>query len=244
MDGNESQSSSKGNGIFNTEAEHLEKYVVPGAVAVGFLFILPRYLLIGRGFSGVDLGAAIIAVLVIGHVIESLKVYQWGSKVRVNFKTFNTKVGGFLSAYRIEQQNAIDKARALLFAKLNPSEMSGFTWNLVRWQKMTVCAVLLWLSAIEWFLFAALAILEWKKLNPFDATFKISVLKDGVSVWWSVVIEIILAFVIILAGRYIYEYGCDRQERNNNILFELYQKYRKDIIAQLKVSATYKEGGA
>ena len=154
MDANASQSSPKGNGIYNTEPYHLEKYVVPGAVAVGFLFIFPWYILGGKGFGGIDLGAAIIAVLVVGHVIESLKVYQWGPKVRVNFKTFNAKVEGLLLADGIEQ-NAVDRAKALLFAKLDTSEISGFAWNLVRWQKMTVVAVLLCLSAIEWLLFAA-----------------------------------------------------------------------------------------
>ena len=88
----------KSDGIYNTEPYHLEKYVVPGAVAVALLLILPRYLLSGGALTGVDLGSAIIAVLVIGHVIESMKLYQWGRKVRENFKAFNAKVEGLLSA--------------------------------------------------------------------------------------------------------------------------------------------------
>lgn len=181
MDASGLEAPSKSNGIYNTEPYHLEKYVVPGAVAVGFLFIFPRYLLGGKGFDGVDLGAAITAVLVVGHVVESLKVYQWGAKVRVNFETFNAKVKGSLLEDGIEQK-AVDQAKALLFAKLNPSEISCFAWNLVRWQKMTVSAVLLWVSAFEWLLFAVLAILERKELNPFAATFQLAVLKDGAPV--------------------------------------------------------------
>ena len=37
--------------IFDTEPYHLEKYVVPGAVAVALLFLLPWYLLGGNGPS-------------------------------------------------------------------------------------------------------------------------------------------------------------------------------------------------
>jgi len=106
MDANRLQAPSKSNGIYNTESYHLEKYVVPGAVAVGFLFIFPWYLLGGKGFGGIDLGAAVTAVLVVGHVVESLKVYQWGAKVRVNFKTFNAKVEGLLLADGVKQ-NAV-----------------------------------------------------------------------------------------------------------------------------------------
>lgn len=235
MNANGLQSFPKDNGIYNTEPYHLEKYVVPGTVAVGFLFIFPWYLLGGKGLGGIDLGAAIIAVLVVGHVIESLKVYQWGPTVRVNFKTFNAKVEGLLLADGIEH-NAVDRAKALLFTKLNPSEISGFAWNLVRWQKMTVFAVLLWLIAFEWLLFAVLAILEGKKLNPFAATFQLAVLKDGAPVWWSVMTHVVLAVIVVLTGWYIYKYGRDRQIRNNNFFFELFQKYREQIVSQLKVS--------
>jgi hypothetical protein len=227
----------KGNGIYNTEPYHLEKYVIPGAVAVGFLFIFPWYLLGGEGFGGIDLGAAIIAVLVVGHVIESLKVYQWGSQVRVNFNMFNAKIEGLLLANELER-DAVNRAKALLFVKLNPSEISGFAWNLVRWQKMTVFAVLLWISTFEWLLFAAMAILEEYQVNPFAATFKLAILKNEITVWSSVVSEVTLAIVIFLTSLGIYKYGLDRQIRNNNFFFELFQKYRDSIVTQLKSSTS------
>ena len=84
----------------------------------------------------------------------------------------------------------------------------------------------------------SLAILEREKLNPFAATFQLAVLKDGAPVWWLVVSEVILAAAVVLTGRYIYKYGRDRQIRNNNFFFELFQKYRGVIVAQLKVSVS------
>jgi len=232
MNANELQLHRKGDGIYNTEPYHLEKYVVPGAVAVAFLFIFPWYLIGGKGIGAIDLGAAIIAVLVVGHVIEALKVYQWDPKVKVNFKTFNAKVEGLLSVYNIKTEQ-IDQAKAVLFSKLDPSEISGFAWNLVRWQKMTVFAALLFLSAIEWVLFAVLAILECKKVNPFATTFQLAFLKDGTSVRWSVVGEFVLAVVVVLIGCFVYKYGLDRQVRNNNFFFQLFVKYHEQIAKQL-----------
>jgi len=90
----------------------------------------------------------------------------------------------------------------------------------------------------------SLAILEREKLNPFAATFQLAVLKDGAPVWWLVVSEVILAAAVVLTGRYIYKYGRDRQIRNNNFFFELFQKYRGVIVAQLKVSVSGEESRA
>jgi len=224
----------KTEGIYTTEPFHVEKYVVPGAVAVAFLFIFPWYLLGGKGFGGIDLGAAIIAVLVVGHVIESLKVYQWGRKVRENFKMFNARVEGLLSADDI-QPGVIDQAKAVLFSKLDANEISGFAWNLVRWQKMTVFAVLLYLSAIEWLLFAVLAILDWKELNPFTTTFQLAVLRDGTQLRWSILGEVFLAAVLGVTAWCIYKYGLGRQVRNNNFFFQLFLKYRTKVGKQLKI---------
>jgi hypothetical protein len=224
-------------GIYYTEPYHLEKYVVPGAVAVGCLFIFPWYLLGGKGFGGVDLGAAVIAVLVVGHVIESLKVYQWGAKVRVNFKEFNANVKGVLLAGGITE-DMVEQAKTMLFTKLNTNEISGFAWNLVRWQKMTVFAILLGVSGIEWLLFAVLAILEWKKLNPFVGTFRLTILKNDFSIWWSVTTEVVLSIIIILMGLCVYKYGRDRQIKNNNFFLGLFLKYREQIIHELKNTAS------
>ena len=223
----------KSNGIYNTEPYHLEKYVVPGAVAVALLLILPSYLLVGRALGSVDLGSAIIAVLVIGHVIESMKLYQWGRKVRDNFKTFNAKVQGLLSADDIKEDK-LERAKAILFSLLKPSEISEFAWNLVRWQKMSIFAVLLCLSAVQWLLFSLLAIAEWCGYNPFRASFKLSVLKSTAPLWWSLIGELVLVVIMIVAAFFVYKYARDRQNRTNGFYFQLFQNYREVIVGQLK----------
>lgn len=233
MSTNAIETTFRGDGIYNTEPYHIEKYVVPGAVAVTLLFIFPWYLLGGSALDGVDLGTTIIATLAIGHLIESLKVYQWGRKVRENFRIFNAQVEGLLAADGIEAK-VLDQAKAILFSQLNTSEGSGFAWNLVRWQKMTVFAILLFLSAIEWFLFGILAILEWKELNPFTPTFHIVVLKEWAPPWSLVVSELILVSAMVVTAWYVYKYGLDRQIRNNGFLFQLFLKYRGQIVKQLK----------
>lgn len=234
MSTNTIETTFKGEGIYNTEPYHLEKYVVPGAVAVTFLFIFPWYILGGSALGGADLGTTIIATLAVGHLIESLKVYQWGRKVRENFRIFNAQVQGLLAADGIEEKE-LDQAKAVLFSQLNTSEGSGFAWNLVRWQKMTVFAVLLFLSSIQWFLFGILAILECKELNPFTPTFQIVALKEVAPPWSSVVSEVILATAMFLTAWYVYKYGLDRQIRNNGFFFQLFLKYREQIVNQLKI---------
>jgi len=77
MSTNALETTFRSDGIYNTEPYHLEKYVVPGALAVTLLFIFPWYFLGGSALGGVDIGTAIIATLAIGHLIESLKIYQW-----------------------------------------------------------------------------------------------------------------------------------------------------------------------
>ena len=93
----------RGSGLWNTEPYHIEKYVVPGAVAVTLLYIFPWYMLGGSALGGVDLGTALIATLVVGHLIESLKVYQWGPMVKKNFSRFNGNIEGLLLAGGIEK---------------------------------------------------------------------------------------------------------------------------------------------
>lgn len=99
---------------------------------------------------------------------------------------------------------------------------------------MTVFAILLFLSAIEWFLFGILAILEWKELNPFTPTFHIVVLKEWAPPWSLVVSELILVSAMVVTAWYVYKYGLDRQIRNNGFLFQLFLKYRGQIVKQLK----------
>ena len=233
MNASVSEMEYRGSGLWNTEPYHIEKYIMPGAVAVTLLFIFPWYLLGGGTLGGVDLGTALLATLVAGHLIESLKVYQWGPMVRKNFGRFNKSTEDLLSAVQIER-GARERARTLLFSQLNPSESSEFAWNLVRWQKMTVVAVILCLNTIEWLLFAVLAVLQWKHLNPFAATFQLVLFRKEVPLYWSVVSEVIAAGLMLLAAYFIYRYGLDRQNRNNNFFLELFQKHRRDIVDTLK----------
>ncbi len=226
-----------GDGLFNTEPYHLEKYIVPGAIAVTILFIFPWYILGGNPLRGVDLGTTIIAVLVVGHVIESLKVYQWGRAVRENYRHFNAKVEGLLHATlnkKEVQEEQIEQAKTILFTQLNSSESSEFAWNLVRWQKMTVFAVILFFSAIQWFSFVILAILERFNYNPFAASFKVTLLRDGSPLWGSYIVDLILCAAMFLTACFVYKYGKSRQVRNNDFYFRLFFKYKEGIIQQLK----------
>ena len=228
-------------GTYNTEPYHLEKYVVPGAVAVSIIFFGPWYLLGGSALGGVDLGAALIGALVAGHVIESLKVYQWGRKVRENFRLFNAEVKGVLKADGIDE-TFLEKAKSMLFSRLSASERSEFSWNLVRWQKMTVFATLLCVGAIEWIVFGILLLLESKKWNPFAGGFEFVILKQTSSPLRSLVAEGILAAMMILGAWYIYKYAIGRQTRNNNFLLQLFLKHRGEIVDQLKQENAARKG--
>jgi len=224
-----------GDGLFNTEPYHIEKYIAPGAVAVTLLFIFPWYVLSNNPLGGADLGATIFAVLVVGHMLESLKVYQWGRKVREKFRNFNSEVKGLLSgSLKDVKEEEIEQAKAILFTQLNSSESSEFAWNLVRWQKMTVFAALLFASCIQWFLFGILSVFELRSLNPFAAAFKVAILRKDVPQWWSCVGEIILSITMFLAACFVYKYGRARQVRNNNFYFQLFLKYKERVIQQLK----------
>ncbi len=76
---------------------NFEKYVVPGACAVGILVLFPWYMLGGGRLATWDLATVAILTLVAGHVIESLKVYQWAPIVSRNFKDFRKRVDGTFS---------------------------------------------------------------------------------------------------------------------------------------------------
>src|SRR6476620_8692896 len=90
-----SSPSSEKSGIFDTEPYHLEKYVVPGAVAVAMLFLFPWYLLGGSAaLAGSDLATIVIGSLVLGHIIEAIGLYQWSTAVKQNFKKVNAQTRG------------------------------------------------------------------------------------------------------------------------------------------------------
>jgi len=99
---------------------------------------------------------------------------------------------------------------------------------------MTVVAVILCLNTIEWLLFAVLAVLQWKHLNPFAATFQLVLFRKEVPLYWSVVGEGIAAVIVFLTACLIYRYGLDRQNRNNDFFLGLFQKHQRDIVDALK----------
>lgn len=234
---NNFQDEKKGRG-FLTEAYHLEKYVVPGAFAVAVIFLLPWYLLGGGPLETWDFGTAVIAALVAGHMIEGLKVYEWRPAVSSNFENFKARVDGLLSGWGIQKpvSEKRDKTLTILFTVLPPTQHSEFSWNLVRWQKMTVMAAILLLGAVEWFIFAVLNYIEPRGYNPFKADFALVLFKPGFSEWWSRGSEVLIGIALAVFGLLVYRSAIGRQKRNNESYFQLILRHRRDILKALSES--------
>ena len=99
---------------------------------------------------------------------------------------------------------------------------------------MSVFAVLLCLSAIQWLLFAVLAILEWQEHNPFAVSFELTLLIYGAPVWWSLLGEVVLVVIMLGTAFFVYKYARGRQIRTNGLYYQLFLNYRADIVGQLK----------
>lgn len=219
-----------------TDAYHIEKYVVPGAFMVALIFLFPRSLLGGGPLGTWDLGTVLIAALVVGHLIESLKVYQWGPTVRANFESFKGKIEGLLGGWGLpndQLKKQTDKVLTIVFTVLPPSQRSEFSWNLVRWQKMSVMAVILLLGGIEWFVIAFLAYLQSRGFKPFRLDFALTFFEPDFAGRWSLYGEILIGVVLIVSARFVYLFGIDRQKRNNEAYFQLIRFHKKDILAEL-----------
>src|SRR5438270_7764194 len=190
--------------IFDTEPYHLEKYVVPGAVAVALLFLLPWYLLGGNGpsLAGSDLATIVIVSLVLGHTMEAFALYQRGPAVKKNFERVNEDIRTVLKSVVDEKKMPAAPFETLMrpLFRICPREHSEFAWNLVRWQKMIVIAILLWLAAAQWLLFAFLGYMESKGCNPFNTTWRIVILKPESDPWASVLAVAVVVATLFVAG--------------------------------------------
>jgi hypothetical protein len=80
--------------------------------------------------------------------------------------------------------------------------------------------------------------LRWRArqvtLNPFAASFHLILLKAEMPLWYSLVSESIVAGLMFLIAHYVYEYGLDRQIRNNDFFLALFLKHRQEVIRQLR----------
>jgi hypothetical protein len=218
--------------IYEAEPYHIEKYVAPGAVAITVLFLIPWYLLGGSELGGVELGTAVISALVLGHFMESLKVYQWGGSVRKNYRSFLKKVDALIGHWGIIDDDGREKRSVVLgslFAVIDEGPGSEFAWNLVRWQKMTVIAVVLRAAGILWLLFAALLVADSKGVNPFVSHFTIVVLANQRDVIPTLVADLTIAAGHFVSANYIYQFALDRQVRTNESYFQLVKRYRDPI---------------
>jgi hypothetical protein len=226
--------------MFDAQPFHMEKYVVPGAVAVGLLFLFPWYLL-GRTAHGdsvagsFDLATVVIAALVLGHVVESLKVYEWGKKVRKNRDSLNDKTLGLFAA---DGKVNFETAMRTVLNLVSAGRRSEFTWNLVRWQKMVVVGKLLYVASFEWLLFSLLCLLEQRGWNPFTTTWTLKAFKDGLQPIASFVCEFLLAAVLWVTAYCIYRFGLKRQQKTNDFLFDLIVEHRVKIIDLVRQVAT------
>jgi hypothetical protein len=223
--------------LYDTEPYHIEKYVIPGAVALTVFFLVPWYLLGGAALDALDIGTAIIAALVAGHIMESLKVYQWPRSVRDDFTNFNSRVEGFLAgaaALGTNKRKSVEDAKSALFTMISSGERSEFAWNLVRWQKMTSIAVVLFFGGWQWLLFSGLAGLELWTWNPFRATFQLAILKEDAHAWQSIVSEFLLAIILLIACYYVHKFGRSRQTRTNDFYFQLILAHKDEIVQRLQ----------
>lgn len=230
--------------MFDAQPFHMEKYVVPGAVAVGLLFLFPWYLL-GRSASGdsvagsFDLATVVIAALVLGHVVESLKVYEWGKKVRKNRDTLDNKTLGLFAAEKAAiGEVRFETAMRTVLNLVSAGRRSEFTWNLVRWQKMVVLGKLIYVASFEWLLFGVLCILEWLGWNPFTTAWTLKLFKNGLQPSASLACEFLLAVLFWITARYIYTFGLTRQQKTNDFLFDLIVENRARIIELVRKVAT------
>lgn len=220
-----------------TGTYHLDKYIVPGAAAISLLFLIPYYAFGKSGLGLNDFGAVAIIALVVGHFLESLKVYEWGSKVRANDKEMNNRLDGILMVWGIkddEVQIKRKRAKAILFALMNGSDQSEFAWNLVRWEKMITLAVLCILAGLEWMVFAALSYCEIYYVNPFAIDFSLHMFKSSVPAHWSPVVEALIGCTILLMGNYVYKNGLGRQRRTNESFLHFFIKYDSELIKALE----------
>jgi hypothetical protein len=169
--------------------------------------------------------------------MESLKVYEWGPKVKANDKEMNHRLDGILMVWGIKDDEVRTKqkrAKTILFVLMNASELSEFAWNLVRWQKMTTLAVICVLAGMEWIAFAVLSYYESSYVNPFNIDFSLHIFKSSVPVYWSAIIEALIGCVIFLTGRYVYKNGLGRQRKTNESLLHFFIKYDSELIKALE----------
>jgi hypothetical protein len=236
-----SVTSSEKSGIFDTEPYHLEKYVVPGAVAVAMLFLLPWYLLGGKSpLENSDLATIIIGSLVLGHIIEAIGLYQWSTRVKANFRKVNAQTGGLLLGLGLEQHklpsSPFESVMRPMFQRISAGDQSEFAWNLVRWQKMIVIAMILRLAAAQWIIFAILAYLNGRGWNPFNLTWKIVILKPEWEPYGSLFSMLVLVAVLWFSGSSIYKYGLKRQDKTNEFFFGLIRRHGQAMVEFLKRS--------
>lgn len=234
-----SEPSSEKSGIFDAEPYHLEKYVVPGAVAVAMLFLLPWYLLGGQPLlAGSDLATIVIGSLVLGHIIEAIGLYQWSTLVKGNFKKVNAETRGLLLGLGLDENQLpsapFEGVMRPVFQIVSAGDQSEFAWNLVRWQKMIVIAMLLRLAAVQWILFAVLNYLNTNGWNPFTPTWTIVILKPQWQPSGSLLSALVLAVALWFSASSIYRYGLKRQEKTNEFFFGLIRRNGAAIVAFLK----------
>ena len=219
-----------------TDAYHVEKYIVPGAFAIAQLILLPWYLLGGTPLGIWDLGTVLVLALVAGHLIESLKVYQWHPKVKTNYATFTARIEGMLGAWGLTEgiPKSGEKALTVLFTVLPPPERSEWSWNLVRWQKMTVIAVILSAGGLEWLLFAALYAVTPYGHNPFNSSFALAIFRCDISRSWTLLTEILFGVVCFIMAYSVNKFAVNRQERNNESYFQLIRRHKDYILEALR----------
>ncbi len=215
---------------------HIEKYLAPGAFAITLLLLLPLYVFMDPVLSLYDFGCVLIAVLVVGHLLESLKAYLWGGRVSKNGYKFYFEVDDILKSWGFEEKDRHRNrttAITLVFSLLKEADRSEYTWNLVRWQKMLVESRMCILAGIEWLGIAFLCYLQSLGVQILNVDLKLPFLSEALSPYWSVALELIVASSIALVGWYINSNGVRRQDRTNALYLQFFRQKKDKIVEAL-----------
>lgn len=209
-----------------TETYHVEKYIVPGVYAISFLFLLPYYTLFSKDIviDTKDLASLVFIGLAVGHLIDALKMYSWGTKVKHNAQLFDKGVAAVLKSWGIRNNDIKEdrvKAQRILFTLLDSGKRTELAWNLVRWQKLIILGILSAIAGLEWIVFAFLAYTEYSKANPFITSFELHLFKAGYPWYCSAVTEFVFGIIMFFIAYRIYKYGLTKQERTNDSYLEL-----------------------
>ena len=219
-----------------TNIYHVEKYLIPGASFVFFLFVFPILLTFppeSIKVSGeiLSLGTILITSFIAGHYLESLKLYEWfGSRYLQEFDLKIEVLFGWDDEIDEKRKELCGNARSYIFLLIPEPERSDLAWQLVRWQKVIVLAWVFFLCSVEWLLI----LLHTTKV--------ISIVNSDFQFWWltnknyGYFFETGLIVLFTCLGFLLYHNGRSKQRKTNGSLFKQMKRMKTELQKFLEVS--------